>query len=299
MFRSILLAVLLFQFQLWCVGQQRSSKTSGPMLFPFSDPAKGNKWGFVDGAGHTVIAAKYRMADQFEEGRALVWGERNGYIDERDHLVMELPHDCTVAFRVQGGAAWFRSDDNGKYGCLDRDGKLIVRPKYDRAGNFCEGLARVNLGARHIRVGFEGGKWGYVDSTGCEVIALQFDEADDFSGGVARVAVQNRVSFIDRDGRHASKPAIISKRTEKQSFPPKVIRTSEGRVVEANVRHAYRGELARVHIGGTLSIPLDGLPEWNGGAWFYVNRDGRIVCRMANDDGLAFPGPKTGSDSKN
>lgn len=284
MVKSIMLTMLMSQFHLCCMGQQISSNILAPMLFPFCDPAKGNKWGFVDGAGHIVIDAKYRMADQFEEGRALVWGERNGYIDERDQLVMELPQDCTVAFRLKDGVAWFRSDNNGKYGCLDRDGKLIIKPKYNRVGNFCEGLARVNLGARSMRVGFEGGKWGYVDKTGREVIPLQFDEADDFSGGVARVVTQNRVSLIDREGKYVSKPVIVSKRTEKQEFPPKMIRTSDGRMMEANVCHAYRGELARVHIGGTLSIPLDGLPEWNGGAWFYVNRDGQIVCRMANDE---------------
>lgn len=45
---------------------------------------------------------------------------------------------------------------NGKYGYIDRKGTIAIKPKYDMADDFSEGLARVKLGS----------KWGYIGSNG-------------------------------------------------------------------------------------------------------------------------------------
>src|SRR3954462_5505365 len=62
---------------------------------------------------------------------------------------------------------------NGKYGYIDRSGKVVVTPQFDRAGDFSDSLAAVSIG----------GKWGYMERSGKLAITPQFDLADRFSPG--------------------------------------------------------------------------------------------------------------------
>ena len=121
-------------------------------LFPFSN-GEGRKWGYIDAQGNTVIPPKYHSAGYFHEGRAVVWRKAQdnaappACIDENGRVVFELPADCWVVNPFSEGIAWFLTHRTVKYGGYDRDGKLIVGPKYDNVGDFSEGLARVNQGA--------------------------------------------------------------------------------------------------------------------------------------------------------
>lgn len=54
---------------------------------------------------------------------------------------------------------------NGKYGYIDNSGKNIIRPKYDEAAYFNDGLAKVKLN----------GKYGFINKTGIEVIPLKYE----------------------------------------------------------------------------------------------------------------------------
>lgn len=65
----------------------------------------------------------------------------------------------------------------GKWGYIDRTGRIVINPQFEEAGDFSEGLARVKTG----------GKWGYIDRTGRFLVNPQFEEAGDFSQGLARV----------------------------------------------------------------------------------------------------------------
>ena len=60
-----------------------------------------------------------------------------------------------------------------KWGYMNREGKVVVEPRYDDAEPFCEGLAAVKVGE----------KWGYVDRCGMLAIPAQFAWAGRFSSG--------------------------------------------------------------------------------------------------------------------
>ena len=49
---------------------------------------------------------------------------------------------------------------NGKWGYIDKDGKIAIKPKFDLALGFQEGRARIKLY----------GKWGYIDKDGKIII---------------------------------------------------------------------------------------------------------------------------------
>ncbi|HDS30236.1 MAG TPA: WG repeat-containing protein, partial [Firmicutes bacterium] len=72
---------------------------------------------------------------------------------------------------------------DGKWGFIDKTGKITINPQFDRAESFSEGLARVRLGD------WKTGKWGFIDKTGQFVISPQFDEASSFYEGLASVEI--------------------------------------------------------------------------------------------------------------
>ncbi len=62
---------------------------------------------------------------------------------------------------------------DGKWGFIDKTGKVVIPLQYDYASNFSEGLALVK----------KDGKSGFVDKTGKAVIPLQYDDSYGFSEG--------------------------------------------------------------------------------------------------------------------
>ena len=73
---------------------------------------------------------------------------------------------------------------DGKWGYMDKAGKVVIEPQYDGAGDFSEGLAWV--GTELLR--------GYIDKTGKMVIEPKFGWAGSFHSGMAAV-------FGHRDGK--------------------------------------------------------------------------------------------------
>lgn len=77
-----------------------------------------------------------------------------------------------------------------KYGYVDKNGKQIVKAKYDNALAFENDLARVG----------NAGKYGFINEQGKEVIPLKFKSASSFSYGYAAVKDETGAYFIDKTG---------------------------------------------------------------------------------------------------
>ena len=60
----------------------------------------------------------------------------------------------------------YKVSSKGKYGYIDKTGRLVILCKYDRAFNFHEGLALV----------IKSRKCGYIDKTGREVAPFIYDD---------------------------------------------------------------------------------------------------------------------------
>lgn len=80
--------------------------------------------------------------------------------------------------------------DNGRYGYINRSGLVVIKPQFEDAYSFSEGLARVAV--QH--------KYGFIDKAGNVVIEPVFDDAGDFVEGFVRVSKGNKYGFIDKDG---------------------------------------------------------------------------------------------------
>ncbi len=80
---------------------------------------------------------------------------------------------------------------SGKWGYIDRSGRIVINPQFEEAGDFAQGLAPVKMG----------GKWGYIDRSGRIVINPQFEEAGGFTEGLARVKVGGKWGYVDGKGQ--------------------------------------------------------------------------------------------------
>ncbi|MDE7345537.1 MAG: WG repeat-containing protein [Muribaculaceae bacterium] len=77
------------------------------------------------------------------------------------------------------------------WGYIDKEGKVVVEPKYHSAWNFHEGLAAVNI------------DWakGYIDRDGNIVIDIKYQHAGPFRDGKAKVMLDDVWEYIDHEGK--------------------------------------------------------------------------------------------------
>jgi len=252
------------------------------------------KWGFIDKTGKVIIKPKYDDASDFSEGLAKVnLGGKWGYIDKMSNIVILPIFDYIEHFSeeraiVEIGSKYGLIDKTGKYviepkfdfiwdplegislvesgdkwGYIEtKSGRVIVEQKYDGAGNFSEGLARVCIGCKRTDAfDFEGGKWGYIDKMGKMVIEMNYDDASDFSEGLARVNIRGKWGFIDM----TSKIVIEAKYDDATDF---------------------KNGLARINIGRKKDkIGLWELGVWsNRGKWGYIDKKGDIIIEPRFDE---------------
>ncbi len=114
---------------------------------------------------------------------------------------------------------------NGKYGYIDHQGKIVVRPQFAWGTQFSNGLATVYVCGRLVsidpsgkilplRLALDGeltlrsknGKVGFIDASGEFKIPPTFDQALPFSEGLAAVAVGNKWGFIGTGGEFVIEP---------------------------------------------------------------------------------------------
>ncbi len=178
----------------------------------------GDKWGYIDVQGEWVISPRFESALPFSDGLAAVRpgpcasrrctqiidtsgavvissvqlaSDRSGFsegmavvLDEstRQVFIDKTGRPTATAFQqatsFAGGLAAVRTED-GKWGYVNTQGELTIRPRYEQTLPFSDGRGQF----------LEGGLWGYVDHTGQVVIPPRFHRADAFSEGLAAVCV--------------------------------------------------------------------------------------------------------------
>ncbi|HEV2859869.1 MAG TPA: WG repeat-containing protein [Pyrinomonadaceae bacterium] len=131
--------------------------------------------------------------------------------------------------QARGQAAGLRPvKENGKWGYADRSGHMVITPRFDEAGEFADGLAKVGVVDVKLPavVGKPNVRWGYIDESGRDVVALRYYVLRDFAEGLAAAAVLDageveamvpgrgrranlRWGYVDRQGREVIAPRFF------------------------------------------------------------------------------------------
>jgi len=109
-------------------------------------------------------------------------------------LAVALPCVAQARFPVQ---------IDGRWGFVDRSGRVVVEAVYDSVSTFADGLARVELGADRSRgsVDHSSARHGFLDVNGELRIPARFEHARGFSEGLAAVRVERRYGYVDTAGK--------------------------------------------------------------------------------------------------
>lgn len=101
---------------------------------------------------------------------------------------IDSPENIEEVFQEREGLRGMKK--NGRYGFVDKNGRLRIANRYDSIGEFHEGLAAVKLI----------GKWGFVDVNDHVVINPNYDNASTFFEGTAIVSRNKKFGVIDKTG---------------------------------------------------------------------------------------------------
>lgn len=159
-----------------------------------------HKIGYINKKGMFVIPAQYVDGTCFREGKAFVV-QSGGYpvcIDKHGKTIFSLKTVENV-FCFSGGMAKFAVKNKKgelKYGFVNEKGESIIKPQYDDALSFSEGLADVRTK----------NKWGFVNNQGNMVIPPQFEHVSSFHDGLASFRVGNMYGYIDKNGKYLITP---------------------------------------------------------------------------------------------
>lgn len=148
--------------------------------------------GFMDKDGHLIGTMKYRSAEDFSEGLALV--EDNGYyfVNTEGKKALNFDYDFYVG-KGQFAEGRMQVVRNRKFGFIDRYGLLDIPYRYEGSKDFSEGLAEVC-----IQNADKESKWGYIDKNNRQVVPMIFDETNRFAEGVALVRQGERWGILYR-----------------------------------------------------------------------------------------------------
>jgi len=157
---------------------------------------KDGLYGYIDKHNQLVIDYSFHYAESFSDGRAIVktsgmigdypdegiWG----VIDSKGVLLSD-GYQKLLPFREGLSAAY----KNGKWGFIDKEGKIAIPFRFTKARSFSDGLAAVAFKIRY----------GYIDKHNKTVIPFKYIDAFEFREGHANVYTSNDgYGVISKDG---------------------------------------------------------------------------------------------------
>ncbi len=134
------------------------------------------KWDLIGADGKMLTDSGYDGVILDEKGIVFrndrVFVEKDNQvimIDREGNRIGEQTYDDAQLFLQADGYA--AVEVNGKWGFVDKAGKMMIEPQYEEARSFCNQFAAVK----------KDGSWGFIDAAGKPVIDFAFEGAKDFN----------------------------------------------------------------------------------------------------------------------
>lgn len=169
-------------------------------------------------------------------------------------------------------------DERGKFGYIDETGRVVIKPQFDYAYPFSEGLAAVGIGD----------KAGFIDPSGRAVIPFQYHRTVSFSDGVAAVyvrwdGVEKRFpcGYINHSNNYVIKPPTKFRCSEfHEGFAAVEVYDEQigewlGTYINKKGQQAVASRLA---VGEPFSEGLARVEDFT--KWSFVNPEGQTVIDL-------------------
>jgi hypothetical protein len=267
--------------------------------------AIGGKWGYIDKQGGTVIPLRFDRAERFAGGRAAVEvSEKWAYIDTKGKYIVQPQFVRALDFSEGLAAVCAEQQDEQAlltrrywigqscaWGYLDKAGRFCIKPQFNDAQRFSQGLAAVQIGWR----------WGYINKAGTVVIKPQFDRVEPFAEGLACAEGGGIPNFLQMEGKIFTSWGYIDT-TGKWSTRSRLLYYYEGgfseglamadRVTKGRRQWGYvnhKGEFV-IKPQYELAEPFsEGLAVvYQGGICLYIDTTGKTVLRLPSGGGGRF-----------
>lgn len=195
---------------------------------------------------------------------------------------------------------------DGKYGYIDNTGKIAIKPQFEGASDFSEGLAWVLVWDKNY-IDEKGTHWpgkiqghGLIDKTGAYIIepppSRWLDETHDFSEGIARVRIwrggHRPYAYFDRTGRLAMEQQFFLARDFSEGLAYVAIGTGTPGLKGWDYEFGFidkTGKLIikprKTHFGsfhdGLARLGITrGFGPIKISRWGYINQSGKVVLKL-------------------
>jgi len=156
--------------------------------------------GIINEQGEKVIPFKYHYTSSVGNGLFAVQeksGDKIGYMTLQGKYVVEPKYD--MGFQFKGKRARvavgnyqdlmdFKYMENCKYGFIDENGKEVIPPQYDWAGDFGDGIAPVAKNGRYF----------FIDMNGDKIDDQTYSSLSGFRGDLCWVKKGSKGGLINR-----------------------------------------------------------------------------------------------------
>lgn len=119
------------------------------------------RWGFINTKDQIIINPNYNTVEHFQKGLCIVTrNSRTGVIDAQGKFILKLEYDS-----IQRETDKFRLFKNGLAGLADRNGKILIEPRFTGLEILSNGMVKVT----HAE------KTGVISAEGLSVIPITYD----------------------------------------------------------------------------------------------------------------------------
>ena len=167
-----------------------------PYKYVDSKPAKIRRWtpttiSYVKGAAIVVSFFSLSLFSALNITAIKVSDEKVTLLTEDQQKMKSIKElEKTYGFMEQFKDGLSKTQQNDKYGFINRYGEKGVDFKYEWADNFKEGMARVGVE----------GKYGFVNDKGEEKIPLKYDFVGSFHEGLAKIVFDDKTGYTNQNG---------------------------------------------------------------------------------------------------
>ncbi len=160
------------------------------------------KKGAINTKGEVVIQPKYDVLLPFSKGYSVARLGNEYLVLDKKGTEQKIDVIVKRISKFTNGLAPFLSD-NGKYGFINTEGKVVIEPQFIGVGHFTGDLAWARNEEKKI---------GYINKKGEWVVKPTYLAAKpmDAKTGLARVKLESGWLFVDKTGKELKVPGVLA-----------------------------------------------------------------------------------------